>query len=110
MTSLLALDELKAMEMGASVLVDSIREVRWIYCERTFDISSGWRTVVVYPMRIVPPPELAKAAMSLMISSQSPASAISNFDLKSSSAASAVRTDKVLNGSPGIPVVGHEVL
>src|SRR5215813_1767085 len=49
MASLLALGEFKTMEMGASVLVDSIREIRWIYCERTFDISSGWRTVVVYP-------------------------------------------------------------
>jgi hypothetical protein len=47
--SLLALSELKVMEMGAGVLVDSIREVRWINCERTCDISAGWRTVVVYP-------------------------------------------------------------
>lgn len=49
MPSLLALDELKAMEMGAGVLVDSIREVRRINGEGPSNISAGWCAVVVYP-------------------------------------------------------------
>jgi hypothetical protein len=87
------------MEMGAGVLVDSIREVRWINCERTCDISAGWRTVVVYPDEDCSTARISEGSDAFDDFEPLAASATSNFDLKSSSAASAVRANKVLNSS-----------